>query len=144
MAGIVLPFNLQNGNVVDATQVMANFAAIVAFVNNIQLSPLTRPGRPVAGGGPVSGAALTDGLVIVVNTSASPTTYRLPPLPTQQQWVTVKDGSALAYGFQPYPCTVVTVDGSQIDLTNGSTGVVLRSNGDSQDFVYLGTQWWRA
>jgi hypothetical protein len=39
---------------------------------------------------------------------------------------------------------VVTVDGSQIDLTNGSTGVVLRSNGDSQDFVYLGTQWWRA
>ncbi len=143
MAGITLPYDLTNGQTADATQVMANFATIVAYVNAINLSPLSRPGRTATGGGTVTGSLLTDGCVVIENTSTSPTTYQLPAFPSNSQWVTVKDGSAITYGFQPYPCTVVTVDGTMIDQINGSTGVVLRTNGDSQDFVYFGGQWWR-
>lgn len=144
MTGITLPYNLQNGQTADATQVMANFATIVAYVNAINLSPLTRPGRVAVGGGTITGSLLTDGMVVVQNVSASPTTYQLPAFPTSTQWVTVKDGSAITFGFQSQPCTVVTVDGTLIDQINGSTGVILRTNGDSQDFVYVGGQWWRA
>ncbi len=136
---LTLPITLTNGTLADATQVMADLNAIVSYVNNLSSAGNVRMGRTVAGGTTIPGAAATDGLVVVQTTNSTATTYQLPASPTQNQWVTIKDGSA---NFQSYNCTVVTIDGSKIDQITGATGVVLRTNGASQDFVYVGSQWW--
>jgi len=138
---ISLPYTLQNGQVADATQVMANFSVLLNAING--LSNVTRAGREATGGGTIVGSATTDGVVVVLNVTTSATIYQLPASPSGVQWVTIKDGSAPTYGFQNYPCTVVTTDGSKIDQVLGATGIPIVGNGASRDFVYIGAQWWQ-
>jgi hypothetical protein len=136
---LVLPITLSNGTLADASQVMADLNTIVSYINNLPATGSNGPGRVVAGGTTVAGSASTDGLVVVQNVTTNQTVYQLPSTPSVNQIVTIKDGSA---NFQSYPCTVVTIDGSKIDQITGATGVVLRSNGQSQVFQYVGGQWW--
>ena len=143
MASLSVPYTLMNGQPNDATQVMADFNAIVSYINNLTQSGTARNGRQVTGGGTVAGNALTDGVVVVVNSTTYPTTYQLPTNPTANQWVTVKDGSPAGYGFEFYNCTVTTTDGSLIDGGSGSTGVTIRSDRGSQDFVFINSAWWK-
>jgi hypothetical protein len=140
---LVLPVTLVDGTIADAVQVMSDLNTIVNYINALGSGGLVRVGRVAGGGGTITGSLSADGVVIVKNVTTNATVYQLPANPSNQQWVTVKDGSAIAYGFQNYNCKVVTTDGSAIGLVSGTTGVLLRSNGQSQDFVYINSQWWQ-
>lgn len=141
MPNVTLPFILQNGQLADANQVMADFYVLRDWINNNAAAANITPGRIVAGGGTIAGVAATDGTVVIVNATTNPTIYQLPPTPLDGQTVTVKDGSDATHGAALYNISIVTTDGATIDITAGATGVKIITQNGALRFEYRTANW---
>lgn len=126
MTQITLPYNLQNGQVADATQVMADFNAIVeAFAN---FGPTSLNVKLVTSGSSYT-VLITDSVILVNKTVGSATAIVLPALAAYPGIATsvspllyVKDKKGDA---ATNPITITAADAALID---GQTSAVLAFN----------------
>lgn len=137
---IVFPFILQNGQVADANQVMADFNAIKAVVDALG-SSATKV-RVIAAGATIP-VLVTDGTLVVRKAAPSPTTFQLPaqsafPLcgsagdcPT----FSFKDGNGEA---SANPITLSALDGALFD---GQATFVINFNYAEITVFADGTNW---
>ncbi|TCU67440.1 hypothetical protein EDE08_11014 [Bradyrhizobium sp. R2.2-H] len=128
-AQCVLPYQLTNGQVADATQVMANYNALIACLTSAAPAGSNNALQYNAGSGTLGAVGpLTDGQLVIGSTGAAPQAHTLTP------------GSGIVITNGPGNITISTVPGGGSGLygpvisgrpTAASTGLVnwLNQNG---------------